>query len=193
MREKPRFTDILRARFWGPEKLAMWRLSGALLPGAKKPGGPLSCREGRIRAAGSHLPSPAHPHFSSPPAAQGPHCKAGGQSSTGPGPLCPGQPAPGRRAQRQPAAWEAGRQQGSLCPGVPQAPRVPGPDACPLAPFEGQHGKNEAGHPRGSVQRLAPSLRPAAASADLRWGRTVVCVESRGIGGGTATGGGDGG
>lgn len=65
MREKLGFTDDLRSTSWGPEKLATRRLRGALLPGVKKSGGPLSCREGQVRIAGSNLPSPAHrsPHL----------------------------------------------------------------------------------------------------------------------------------
>lgn len=65
VREKRGFTDVLRSRSWGPEKLATCRLRGALLPGAKEAGGPLSCREEQVRTAGSSPPSPGHtcPHL----------------------------------------------------------------------------------------------------------------------------------
>lgn len=151
VREKLGLTDVLRSRSWGPEKLATCRPRGTLLPGAREPGGPMSCREGQVRRAGSALPSPTRLHFSSPPGAQEPQSKAGGQSCAGPAPLRPGQAAPGRRVQSQTAVWVAARQQGGLAQGVPQALRAPGPDECPRGPFEGQRGKSVAGRPQGSV------------------------------------------
>lgn len=50
-------THVLRSRSRGPEKLAMRRLSGALLPGAREPPGPLSCGGGRVRQE-PPLPAP---------------------------------------------------------------------------------------------------------------------------------------
>lgn len=53
-------THVLRSRSRGPEKLAMRRLRGALLPGARNPPGPLSCGGGR--SGGSRaLRAPAAP------------------------------------------------------------------------------------------------------------------------------------
>lgn len=96
-------------------------------------------------------PQPRPPHFSSPPGAQEPQSKDGGQSCAGPARLHPGQAAPGRRVQSQTAVWVAARQPGGLAQGVPQALRAPGPDECPGGPFEGQCGKSVAGRPQGSV------------------------------------------
>lgn len=41
----------------------MWRLSGALLPGARIPGGPLSCGGLRVRGGAASAPPQAQPHL----------------------------------------------------------------------------------------------------------------------------------
>lgn len=116
MREKLGFTDVLRSRSWEPEKLAMWRLRGALLPGVKKSGGPLSCREGQVRTAGSTLPSPAHTHTSPHLQKHGGHtAQLGGSPPQAPSPsILTNQLHREGCRDRQQCGWQRGSKEASL-------------------------------------------------------------------------------
>lgn len=159
----------------------MRRLSGAVVPGARKPRGPLSCGGGLVRGGAGRVPSsPSHTFRSlSPPAGPELQHRAGGPPGAGPVPLRPGQPAPGRRVPRWTEGWAAARQQGDLVLGVPWAPEAPGPVQHPAGPLGGPHGRSAAEGLQGLLWSPALSLLPAAGSGDLdrgEEGRTEMGV-----------------
>lgn len=135
---------------------------------------------GQSRSGPSSPAGPATPCPSiSPPEGRGPPRRPGGLPGAGPAPLRPGQSAPERRIQRRTEAWAVARPRGVLAPGVPLAPKAPGPARHPQGPLEKRRGRNAAEDVQGCLRSPALSLLPAAGSGDLRQGRagrTVVCV-----------------
>lgn len=147
----------------------MRRLSGAVVPGARKPGGPLSCEGRLVRGGAGPVSSSPSCTFRglSPPAGPELQHRAGGPPGAGPAPLRPGQPAPGRRVPRWTEGWAVARQRGDLALGVPWAPEAPGPVQHPAGPLGGPHGRSAAEGLQGFLWSPALSPLPVAGSGDL--------------------------